>query len=444
MQKSVKKAITDSARDGTAGSGANVELQMRRQDAVARGVASATPFFAARAEGAQVWDEEGRRYVDFAAGIAVVNTGHCHPRVIAAVEQQLHRFTHTAFQVMAYRSYIELAERLNARAPFSGAAKSIFLTTGAEAVENAVKIARIATSRSGVIAFTGGFHGRTAMTSALTGKVNPYKRMPGLPVPGIYHVPFPVEHYGVTVKDSLRAMGQLFASDLDPQQVAAVIIEPVQGEGGFHVAPFELLSELRKICDQHGIVLIVDEVQSGFARTGKLFAIEHSGVEPDLVTVAKSIAGGFPLSGVVGRAQIMDAVEPGGLGGTYSGSPIAAAAGLAVLEVIESEGLLARAATIGRVLRERVRGFADKANLIPTGNVRGLGAMVAFDVLGREGGEPSGVTAKKVTQRAGEGGLIVLNCGVCGEGIRLLVPLVASDELIVEGLDLLESALEAQ
>lgn len=443
MSRSAQKAVTESAGNDTVVSGANAELQVRRQDAVPRGVSTATPFFAARAEGAQVWDEDGRRYVDFAAGIGVVNTGHCHPKVISAVERQLRCFTHTAFQVMAYRPYIELAEQLNARAPFSGAAKSVFLTTGAEAVENAIKIARIATARSGVIAFSGAFHGRTAMTSALTGKVNPYKRMPGLPVPGIYHVPFPVEHYGVTVKDSLRAIAQLFASDLDPQQVAAIIIEPVQGEGGFHVAPFELLSEVRKICDRHGIVLIADEVQSGFGRTGKLFAIEHSGVEPDLVTVAKSIAGGFPLSGVIGRAQIMDAVEPGGLGGTYGGSPIAAAAGLAVLEVIASERLLDRATAIGRLLTERVRGFAHKANLVPTGHVRGLGAMVACDVLAREGGGPDGGTAKKVTRKAGERGLIVLNCGVHGEGIRLLVPLVASDELIVEGLDLLESALEA-
>lgn len=439
----MNKVAVESTPDQIGVADANAELRMRRQDAVPRGVSTATPFFAARAQGAELWDEDGRRYVDFAGGIAVLNTGHCHPKVIAAVERQLRRFTHTAFQVMGYRPYIELAEQLNARAPFSGPAKTIFLTTGAEAVENAVKIARIATSRSGVIAFSGGFHGRTALTSALTGKVNPYKRMPGLPVPGIYHVPFPVGHYGVEVKDSLRAIAQLFASDLDPQQVAAIIIEPVQGEGGFHVAPVELLLELRKLCDKHGIVLIADEVQSGFARTGKLFAIQHSGVEPDLVTVAKAMAGGFPLSGVVGRAGIMDSVEPGGLGGTYGGSPIAVAAALAVLEVIDTEHLLERAAVIGRMLTDRVKGFANMPNLVPTGHIRGIGAMVGFDVL-TPAGKPDGAAAKKVTQRAGELGLIVLNCGVYGEGIRLLVPLVASDELILEGLDLLESALEAQ
>ncbi|MGH8320024.1 MAG: 4-aminobutyrate--2-oxoglutarate transaminase [Steroidobacteraceae bacterium] len=442
MNRSIPKTAAPAAIPEAKAGTTNAALRARREAAVPRGISTATPYFAARAEGAQIWDEEGRRFIDFAGGIAVLNTGHRHPRVIEAVERQMRCFTHTAFQVMAYRSYIELAERLNERAPFSGPAKSIFLTTGAEAVENAVKIARVATSRSGVISFTGAFHGRTALTSAMTGKVHPYKAMPGLPVPGVYHVPFPVEHYGVNVEDSIRALTHVFSSDLDPQQIAAMIIEPVQGEGGFHVAPFELLSTLRQICDRHGIVLIADEVQCGFGRTGKFFGIQHSGVEPDIVAVAKSLAGGFPLSGVIGRAQLMDSVQPGGLGGTYGGSPIGVAAALAVIEVIESEGLLERAKAIGRRLTERAQGFSTDSKLLPTGHVRGLGAMVAFDVLAGEGNRPDGAAAKGVTARAAERGLVVLNCGVYGEGIRLLVPLTASDDLISEGMDVLHSALE--
>jgi 4-aminobutyrate aminotransferase/(S)-3-amino-2-methylpropionate transaminase len=313
----------------------NAELFARRNAAVPRGVSNATQVFAARAENAEIWDVEGKRYVDFAGGIAVLNTGHRHPKVMRAVAEQAEHFTHTAFQVMPYEPYIALAERLNAAAPFSGPAKTILFTTGAEALENAVKITRAATGRPGVIAFTGGFHGRTMMTMAMTGKVMPYKRAFG-PMPAdVYHVPFPVAHHGITVEDTLKALRFLFAADISPDRVAALVIEPVQGEGGFHVAPPELMVELRRICDEHTIVLVADEVQSGFARTGKLFAVEHSGIEPDMVTVAKSLAGGFPLSGVIGRAPLMDAAEPGGLGGTYAGSPTACAAALAVLDVIE-------------------------------------------------------------------------------------------------------------
>lgn len=298
---------------------ANASLQSRRVAAVPRGVGNAFPIFAERAEGSEVWDVEGRRFVDFAGGIAVVNTGHRHPKVVAAVREQLDKYTHTCFQVLPYEPYIALAERLNALAPFKGDAKTIFFSTGAEAVENAIKIAKAHTGRSGVIAFTGAFHGRTTLTMSLTGKVAPYRKKFGLGVPGIYHLPFPID--GVTVPDTLRALEFLFRADIEPGQVAAIIIEPVQGEGGFHPAPNELLEALRRICDQHGIVLIADEIQTGFARTGKMFGIENSTIEPDLITVAKSLAGGFPLSGVVGRAAIMDAAEAGGLGGTYAGSP---------------------------------------------------------------------------------------------------------------------------
>src|SRR5438445_6370255 len=290
----------------------NTEWQSRKEQATTRGVGVLTQVFAARAENSEIWDVEGKRYIDFAGGIAVLNTGHRHPKVMAAVQAQLERFTHTAFQVLAYEPYIALAERLNKLAPFKGPAKTILFTTGAEAVENAVKLARSATGRSGIIAFTGAFHGRTMLTMAMTGKVLPYKKSFG-PLPAeIYHLPFPIPHHGVAVEDSLKALQFLFKADIEPQRVAAIIIEPVQGEGGFYVTPTELLTALRKVCDEHGILLISDEVQAGFARTGKMFGIEHSGVEPDLIAIAKSLAGGLPLSGVIGKAAVMDSAEPGG------------------------------------------------------------------------------------------------------------------------------------
>ena len=421
---------------------ANSTWRERHIAAVPRGVATAMPFYADRAENAELWDVEGRRYIDFAGGIGVLNVGHRHPRVIAAVEQQMARFTHTAFQVAAYDSYVELAERLNGLAPFDGPAKTIFFTTGAEATENAIKIARCATGRPGVIAFAGGFHGRTVLASALTGKVAPYKRGFAGSQPDVYHVPFPGDYSNVSIERSLEAIHFLFAADIEPERVAAIIIEPVQGEGGFHVAPPAFLVALRELCDRHGILLIADEVQSGFARTGTLFAIEQSGIQPDLVATAKSLAGGFPLSGVIGRAEIMDRVEPGGLGGTYAGSPLACAAGLAVLDVIEEEKLLDRSHAVGLCLRQRIASWAGRNDLIPTGNVRGLGAMVAFDVFDKESHHvPSGAMAKLITQRAQEGGLIVLTCGVTGGTLRILVPLTASDSLIEEGLGILEAVL---
>lgn len=421
---------------------ANAALQARRVAAVPRGVATATAIFADRADNSELWDAEGRRYVDFAGGIAVLNTGHRHAQVMAAVSAQMERYTHTAFQVVAYEPYVALAERLNALAPIDGPAKTILFTTGAEAVENAVKIARAATGRSAVIAFTGGFHGRTMLTMGLTGKALPYKHRFG-PMPAeIYHAPFPIPHYGVTTEDALRALEFIFRADAAPDRVAAIILEPVQGEGGFHVAPPEFMQALRALCDRHGILLIADEIQAGFGRTGKMFAVEHTGVKPDLITVAKSLAGGFPLAGVIGRAELMDAPEPGGLGGTYAGSPIACAAALAVLDAIAEEGLLARAEALGDRTRARLEAFEARNDLRPIAGIRGPGAMIAFDLVTSRGGrEPDGAAAKLVTARALEEGLILLSCGIHGETIRLLYPLTISDALLDEGLDRLEDAL---
>ncbi len=420
----------------------NRELLARRERAVPRGVATAYPVFAARAENAELWDVEGRRFVDFAGGIAVLNTGHRHPKVIAAVEKQLKHYTHTAFQVVAYEPYIALAERLNALAPFKGSAKTILFTTGAEATENAVKIARAATGRSAVIAFAGGFHGRTMMTMALTGKTLPYKKKFG-PMPAeVFHVPFPVADHGVTVADSLRALEFLFRADVEPSRVAAIMIEPVQGEGGFYEAPKELLVALRKLCDDNGILLVADEVQTGFARTGRMFGIEHSGVEPDMITVAKSLAGGFPLSGVIGRADIMDAAEPGGLGGTYAGSPVACAAALAVLDAIAEEKLIDRANAMGAHIKGRLQKIASRNDTVPITGIRGHGAMIGFDIVQHRGAyEPDADATKRVTNAALAEGLILLSCGVFSNAIRILVPLTATDAILDEGLDKLERAL---
>ncbi len=422
----------------------NAALLARRQEAVPRALTHATTAYAARASNAEIWDVEGHRYIDFAGGIAVLNTGHCHPKVMAAAREQMERFTHTCVQVLAYEPYVELAERLNALAPFSGHARTIFFTTGAEAVENAVKIARVATGRSGIIAFAGAFHGRTILTSALTGKTLPYKRGFG-PFPAeIYHVPFPIEHHGVTVADSLRALDYLFRSDIEPARVAAILIEPVQGEGGFYQAPTELLLALRKICDQHGILLVSDEVQAGFGRTGRMFGIEHSGVEPDLVTVAKSLAGGFPLSGVIGRDAIMQAAEPGGLGGTFAGNPIACAAALAVLDVLAEEKLLERADVIGGRIKARLHAIAQRNDTLPIGAIRGLGAMIGFEIFRERGGtEPDAEATRRVTASAMQEGLVLLSCGVFANVIRVLVPLTVQDEVLEEGLDKLERALAA-
>lgn len=420
----------------------NAGLGVRRAAAVPSGIVSATPAYAARARNAEVWDVEGNRYIDFVAGIAVCSTGHCHPKVIGAVQDQLERFTHTSFQVLPYAPYVALAERLNALAPVAGPAKTIFFNSGAEAVENAVKIARFATGRTGVVAFAGAFHGRTLMTTALTGKAMPYKRGFGT-LPGeVWRVPFPITHYGVSVQDSLNGLDALFRTDADPNSIAAIIIEPVQGEGGFHVTPPELLQALRAICSEHGILLICDEVQTGFARTGKLFAIEHSGVAPDIVTMAKALGGGFPIAAVTGRAELMDSVHGGGLGSTFGGAPISCAAALAVLDVIEEEALADRANAIGAALRARFESWAKREDLLPIGHVRGLGAMMAFDLVKDHGSDaPDPDVARKVVARAFELGLVVISCGIYGETLRLLMPLTISDGILAEGLDKLEQAL---
>jgi len=418
----------------------NAELQVRRDSAIARGISNQLPVFVARAENAELWDVEGRRYIDFAGGIAVLNTGHVHPRVKAAVAAQLEAFSHTCFMVTPYAVAVELAEKLNRLAPGSSPKKTIFVTTGAEAVENSIKIARAHTGRSAVIAFGGGFHGRTFMAMALTGKVAPYKTGFG-PMPGdVYHAPFPIPYHGGKVQQSLEALEHIFKYDVEPARVAAIIVEPVQGEGGFYVAPPEFLQALRRLCDQHGIVLVIDEIQSGFARTGRMFAIERSGIEPDLMTLAKSLAGGFPLAAVVGKASIMDAPGPGGLGGTYAGSPIACAAGLAVLEVIESENLCGRAEAIGATLTSALRELQRELPAI--GDVRGLGAMVAIELVrNRDPHAPDADLTKALVKRAAEKGLVILSCGLYGNVIRFLVPLTASDAIVREGLAIVAASL---
>jgi 4-aminobutyrate aminotransferase/(S)-3-amino-2-methylpropionate transaminase len=378
--------------------------------------------------------------VDFASGIAVVNTGHVHPQVKSALAAQIEKLTHACFQVTPYESYIALAEALNRLAPGPTPKKTIFLTTGAEAVENAIKIARYATKRSAVIAFTGGFHGRTLGCIALTGKVQPYKAGFGPMLPEVFHVPFPMPFHGVSTEDSFAALENLFKADVDPARVAAVIIEPVQGEGGFYIAPPEFLRSLRALCDKHGILLIVDEIQTGFARTGRTFAIEHAGVEPDLMTVAKSVAGGVPLSAVIGKAEIMDAPVVGGLGGTFAGSPLACAAGLAVLEVIEKENLNQRAEQLGAKLAARLRQLQAKFPCI--GEVRALGMMVAIELVkNRRADLPDAELTKAVVQAAGRRGLILLSCGVYSNVIRVLAPLTIPEAQLEEGLTLLEQSL---
>ena len=420
----------------------NAELLVRRNAAVVRGIGHTTPLSAERAENAEIWDVEGKRYVDFAGGIAVVNTGHRHPKVVAAIKAQLERFTHTCFQVVMYEPYIELAERLNALAPISGAKKTGFFTTGAEATENAVKIARAATQRSGVIAFTGAFHGRTIMASAMTGKVVPYKKGLGPTIPDVWHVPFPTLQNGVSVDDALRHIEFIFKADVHPTRVAAIIVEPVQGEGGFHQVPPELMSALRRVCGTYGIVLIADEVQTGFGRTGKMFAMEHYDVEPDLICVAKSLAGGMPLSGVIGRAEIMDAADPGGLGGTYAGNPLACAAALAVLDVFAEENLLERSNRIGARLKEALQQFSTRNDALPIANIRGPGGMVAFDIVKARGGNEADADAtKRVITKAYESGLILLSCGTEANTIRVLVPLTVEDNVLEDGIDLLGQAL---
>jgi 4-aminobutyrate aminotransferase/(S)-3-amino-2-methylpropionate transaminase len=420
----------------------NQQLSARLVAAVPRGISIATPFFAARAENAELWDVEGRRYIDFAGGIAVQNVGHRHPRVMAAVREQLEAFTHTAFQVTPYEVYVRLAERLNRLAPGPAPKKTIILSTGAEAIENAVKIARAATGRSAIIAFSGGFHGRTMMALALTGKVTPYKVGFGPFSADVFHATFPDAYRGVSIEQSLASIEQIFRADVDAARVAAIVVEPVQGEGGFNVAPFEFLRALRGLCDRHGILLVADEIQTGFGRTGKMFAVEHSGVAPDLITIAKAIGGGFPISAVIGRADVMDAPIPGGLGSTFAGNAVSCAAGLAVLDVMEEEGILARANKLGEHVVSRLRAMQSEARFGCIGDVRGLGPMLAVEfVKHRASKEPAPEIAKRIAAKAAERGLIVLSCGIYSNVIRVLMPLTMSLELADEGLGILEASM---
>jgi len=411
----------------------NEELQAIRDASIPKGVGIQTTVYADKARNAEIWDVEGNRYIDLAVGIAVCNTGHNHPDVIAAVAEQLDRFSHTCFQVAPYDVYVKLADRLAKAAPGNAPKKTIFLTTGAEAVENTIKIARCYTGRSAVISFSGAFHGRTMMAMALTGKVIPYKKGFG-PFPAeVYHVPFPIEYHSVSVADSLAALDKLFKADVEPDRVAAIIIEPVQGEGGFYPAPDGFLQQVRKLCDQHGIVMIADEIQTGFARTGKLFACGHAGVEPDLMTMAKGLGGGFPLSGVVGKAEIMDSVEPGGLGGTFGGSPIGCAAAHAVLDIIEKEDLCEKAVAIGEQVSAWAEQLRSDSNCI--GDIRINGAMNAIELVeNADANRPAVELTKAVSAEAVRRGVIILTCGVRGNVIRFLPPLTIGEELLAEAL----------
>ncbi len=420
----------------------NAELWARREASIPRGVGSMHQRFATSASNAALTDVEGKSYIDFATGIAVCNTGHANERVNDAVKAQIDRFSHVSFQVTPYESYIELAEKLNEIAPGQTPKKSLFVTTGAEAVENAIKIARAYTKRHGVIAFRGGYHGRTFMTMALTGKIIPYKAQFG-PMPAdLYHAKYPCEYLGVSVEDAYQSLLEVFASDIEPEATAAIILEPILGEGGFYVAPAAFMQRLRALCDQHGILLICDEIQSGFARTGQMFATNYSGIEPDLMSVAKAMAGGYPIAGVVGKADIMDAPSVGGLGGTYGGSPLGCVAGLEVLRVIEEDGLCARAMAIGEIIQSRlIRTRA--AGLTVVGDVRGRGAMSAVElVYGGDVNRPNTDLTKAVVVEAAKEGLILLSCGIRSNVIRFLPALTADDATVELGMDIVERVLQ--
>lgn len=413
----------------------NTNLQNRKNKVIARGQGNVYPVYVEHAKNAEVWDVEGNRYIDFGTGIAVCNTGHSHPKIIDAVKRQVDKFSHTCVMVNPYEVAVTLAEKLTTIAPGDSAKKAIFVSTGAEAVENCVKIARAHTGRRGVVAFNGGFHGRTNLTMALTGKVSPYKNLFG-PFPSdIFHVPFPNDCHDVSVKASLKALENLFKVDIAPSDVAAIIIEPVQGEGGFYKAPKELLVALRQLCDEQGVVLIADEIQTGFGRTGKMFCFEHADVEPDLITMAKGIAGGFSIAAVVGKSEIMDAPLPGGLGGTYGGSPVACAAALAVLEIIEEEQLIDRANQLGQLFNERLSALKlqHPETIL---DVRNQGAMIAIELVNDGDSEqPNTALTQAIIAHAAEYGLILLACGFYGNVIRFLPALTMSDDIANEGLD---------
>ncbi len=419
----------------------NAEVARRRTDAISRGVGVQTEIYVDRALNSEVWDVEGNRYIDFAAGIAVVNTGHCHPTVMAAVTEQMSRFTHTCHQVLPYENYVRLAERLNAAVPGDFPKKTVFVTTGAEAVENAIKVARIATNRNAIIAFGGAFHGRTMMGMSLTGKVDPYKKGFGAMMPDVYHVPFPQDVHGISTDDAMAGITKLFKADLDPTRVAAIIFEPVQGEGGFYPAPKELVRAIRALCDEHGIVMIADEVQTGFARTGTMFAMEGYGVAADITTMAKGLAGGLPLAALTGKAALMDAAHPGGLGGTYGGNPIGIAAANAVLDVIEKEQLCARANVLGGRLKQRLE--AIRSTTPEIADIRGPGFMVAVEFANPSNHTPDAGFTQRVRVEAQKRGLILLTCGVYGNVVRFLAPITIPDAHFAEAMDILEASVAA-
>ena len=420
----------------------NAELQALKEKYVAAGAASPNELFADRAENAEVWDADGNRMIDFAGGIGVLNIGHRHPKVVEAVKAQLDRLMHTCQTVMPYEGYVRLAQKLSEITPVRGDAKVMLANSGAEALENAVKVARAATGRTNMICFDGGYHGRTMYTMAMNGKAAPYQVDFG-PMPGtVYRAPFPVPYHGVSEDEALRGLQMTLKTDSPPNNTAAIVIEPILGEGGFYAASPEFLRAIREICDEHGILMIVDEVQSGFGRTGKLFAIEHSGVEPDLITMAKSMADGMPISAVVGTDKHMDASGPNSLGGTYTGSPTACAAALAVLEVFEQEDVLGQSRKLGEHLRARFEQWQQRFPHVD--NVRNLGAMAAIElVTDKDSQEPRADHAAAVMAYAKDHGLILLSCGMYGNSIRFLMPVTIEKEVLEEGLQIVEDALAA-
>ncbi|MGP4846180.1 4-aminobutyrate--2-oxoglutarate transaminase [Marinobacter sp. 1Y8] len=420
----------------------NAELQALKEKYVAAGAASPNNQFADRAENAQIWDADGKRMIDFAGGIGVLNIGHRHPKVVAAVKAQLDKVMHTCQTVMPYAPYVQLAEKLCKITPVTGdSAKACMFNAGAEALENAVKIARSATGRHGIICFDGGYHGRTMMTLAMTGKVLPYKNDFG-PMPGgVFRAPFPVPYHGITEKDSLASLEMLFKTDIPAKDVAAIVIEVVQGEGGFYIASPSFMQAIRALCDEHGIALIVDEVQSGFGRTGKMFSVEHCDVKPDIITMAKSMADGMPISAVVGNAKMMDSSGPNSLGGTYSGNPLACAAALAVMEVFEEENILERSVVLGNKLHQRLMHWQEQFEHVD--NARNLGPMAAFEfVTDKKSHKPDAAMAGKLAKMAQEKGLILLTCGLWGNSMRVLMPVTIEDDILEEGLGIIEECLK--
>ena len=419
----------------------NAQLNELKQRYVANGAASPSTQFVDRAENAVVWDADGNRIIDFAGGIGVLNIGHRHPRVVEAVKAQLDRVMHTCQTVIPYDGYVRVAERLSQITPVRGHAKVMLANSGAEALENALKIARAATGKNNVICFDGGYHGRTFMTMAMNGKVAPYAgdfgSMPG----NVFRAPFPVPYHGVSEDEALRGLKMTLKTDANPRDTAAIVLEPVLGEGGFYPAPASFLKAIREICDEHGMLMIIDEVQSGFGRTGKMFAIEHSGVEPDIITMAKSMADGMPISAVVGTDKVMDAPGPNSLGGTYTGNPLSCAATLAVLDVFEEESILEKSLALGDKLAKRFGQWQSDFDCID--NARNMGAMAAFDLVSDKASHtPDADLAAALCKKARESGLILLSCGLYGNTIRFLMPVTIEDEILEEGLDIVEASLK--